>query len=125
AGREIRGLYQVAAIYTSPQLRAAETATAIGEALGLIPTALDDLRELDVGDLEGLTAGEVAERHPDFLTAWSGADGGNVRLPAGESLAEVQGRVWSAVESIRGEQEADASVVAVSHTMALHALVCR
>src|SRR4051812_32922694 len=47
------------ALYTSPLTRALRTATVIGNAVGLEPEPRDDLREVDVGSWEGLTADEV------------------------------------------------------------------
>ncbi len=44
---------QFDAFYTSPLGRARETAEIIAETVGLIPTPLDDLREMDFGWLEG------------------------------------------------------------------------
>src|SRR5262249_37290471 len=49
---------------------------------------------------------------------------GNVRVPGGESLAEAQVRGSQVVETIRQAHEADATVVAVSHTMLLHTVIC-
>jgi len=42
-----------AALYTSPQGRAVQTAEILGNALGLTPIPLDGLREMDFGWLEG------------------------------------------------------------------------
>jgi probable phosphoglycerate mutase len=50
------------AIYTSDLSRARETAEIVGDALGLPVVADPDLREIDVGSREGLTAEEVGER---------------------------------------------------------------
>lgn len=41
------------ALYTSPQGRAVQTATVLGEALGLTPIPLEGLREMDFGWSEG------------------------------------------------------------------------
>src|SRR5688572_13005538 len=43
------------ALYTSPLHRARETAAACGAVLGLDAIAVDDLREIGLGDWEGLT----------------------------------------------------------------------
>ena len=54
-------------VYTSPQLRAAETARFSAEALGIDCIRLWDLREMDLGDWEGRNWDEIreteAERH--------------------------------------------------------------
>ena len=50
------------AIYTSDLSRARETAEIVAGALGLRVVADPDLREIDVGSREGLTAEQVGER---------------------------------------------------------------
>ncbi|MEV6193654.1 histidine phosphatase family protein [Streptomyces sp. NPDC051920] len=63
-----RGTIQ--AIVASPLARTRETAGAVAARLGLDVVIEDGLRETDFGAWEGLTFGEVRERHPDDLTAW-------------------------------------------------------
>jgi probable phosphoglycerate mutase len=114
----------VAALYTSPLQRANETAAAIGDRIGLAPTRLDALTELDIGAMEGLTAAEMRERHADFLEVWRSERGGDIPMPGGESLAQLQARAWPAIETLRGEHDG-ATVVAVSHNFAIHAVLCK
>ena len=58
-------------VYTSPQLRAAETARFSAEALGIDCIRLWDLREMDLGDWEGRNWDEIreteAERHAGIV----------------------------------------------------------
>ncbi|MFE2535236.1 bifunctional RNase H/acid phosphatase [Streptomyces sp. NPDC059371] len=63
-----RGTIQ--AIVASPLARTRETAGAVAARLGLDVVIEDGLRETDFGAWEGLTFGEVRERHPDDLSAW-------------------------------------------------------
>jgi broad specificity phosphatase PhoE len=69
---------------TSPLQRARRTAELAG--LSAIPEP--DLREVDYGELEGLTTPAIRERGPGWAgwTVWTGA------LPGGETLAEVAAR---------------------------------
>ncbi|MER5398656.1 bifunctional RNase H/acid phosphatase [Streptomyces sp. NPDC002599] len=60
----------VQAIVASPLARTRETAGAVAARLGLDVAIEDGLRETDFGDWEGLTFGEVRERHPEDLNAW-------------------------------------------------------
>jgi probable phosphoglycerate mutase len=63
-----RGLGQVDAIVASPLVRAFETATIIGEELGVGPVLGDrDLIERDAGEWSGLTRAEIDERYPGWL----------------------------------------------------------
>ncbi|MGW3911328.1 bifunctional RNase H/acid phosphatase [Streptomyces sp. NPDC005070] len=63
-----RGTIQ--AVVASPLARTRETAGAVAARLGLDVVIEDGLRETDFGAWEGLTFGEVRERHPDDLNAW-------------------------------------------------------
>ena len=58
------------AVYSSPQARALETAKAIAQRHGLLTRVEDGLREVDVGELDGLTGEEMRERYPDFMKEW-------------------------------------------------------
>ena len=53
---------KVAAIYTSPLLRAANTAAAIAGVLGVKPELLPDVAEYHFGEMAGATYAEVRER---------------------------------------------------------------
>jgi broad specificity phosphatase PhoE len=112
-----------AAIYSSPLVRAFDTAQAIGRATRCAVTVEPELIEMDIGAMEHMTGAELREKHPEFLKQWL-ADATDARMPGGETLAEVQARAWSAVESIRA-QHAEGEVVAVTHNFVILTLVCR
>jgi probable phosphoglycerate mutase len=58
-------------VYTSPLRRASETARIVAGELGLIARALEALREIDVGDWQGMTVDEVRTRFPERAdVAW-------------------------------------------------------
>src|SRR5688500_15384392 len=57
--------YAADVLYASDVVRAWETAELIGGALGLAPQALPGLREVHVGQWEGLTPDELYVRFPD------------------------------------------------------------
>lgn len=85
-----RGTIQ--AIVASPLARTRETAGIVAARLGLEVTVDDGLRETDFGAWEGLTFGEVRERHPDDLTAWL-ADPEARPTGDGESFAATATRI--------------------------------
>ncbi|HXH22606.1 MAG TPA: histidine phosphatase family protein [Dehalococcoidia bacterium] len=114
-----------AAVYSSPLVRARQTAEAIATALGLEVTEAPELIEMDVGEMDGLTGAELRERHPEFLRSWWGPEAGIVRMPGGESLQEVQDRAWPLIELVRDTYPAEAAVIAVSHNFVIRALICR
>lgn len=91
---------EIAALWTSPLRRAAETAEIVGRSLGLEPRPDERLREIDVGAWAGRTYAEVLAEVPDALERWLGGDL-SFRFPGGESLAEQTERVVAALEEIR------------------------
>jgi probable phosphoglycerate mutase len=98
--------YAPTAVYSSPLLRARQTAEAIADVLGLAVVVDDDLIEIDYGDWEGKPFGEL---DAGVVAQWR-ADSGYTP-PGGESLRDVEARVGAFCERRLG---ADA-VVAVSH----------
>lgn len=111
----------VAAVVSSPRVRALETAGAIARPHGLEVGVENDLRELDFGDLEGRTYDEIAARLPELYAAWMTTPT-KVRFPGGESYADLKARALAAVERLRASH-AGAAVVAVTHGGVVRAVV--
>jgi len=95
------------AVYTSPRLRAVETATALAPA----PIVVEDLREIDFGELEGRRYEEIARTDPELYRAWMERPT-TVRFPGGESFADLRTRALRAFDAIRSRHE---SSVVVTH----------
>lgn len=112
-----------AAVYASPLQRAQDTAAAIAAACGVAVSTDERLAELDQGELDGLTPQEMRERNPEFLQRWMSDDPSELTMPGGESLADAQRRMLDAVREIAARY-VDETVVAVSHNLALKALLC-
>jgi broad specificity phosphatase PhoE len=108
--RELEG-ETIEAVYTSDLARARETAEIVAERLGVAVVAIPELRELNFGALEGLTATEVEERFPGALEAYR--DRGEAP-PDGESPAELAERTLAAVRRIAAEHPAG-TVLVVAH----------
>lgn len=117
------GVGPIAALYTSPLRRAAATAEAIGEALGLPARPEGDLREVGLGAWEGLSPAEIGERWGDAYLRWV-RDPGSILPAGGEPMDRFWDRVASAVDRIRGAHPA-ADIVIVSHGGAIGAYLCR
>ena len=102
----------MAAILTSPLVRARQTAEAVGAACG-VPVAVDErLVEIDWGTWEGRPAGSLAVADVDRWRADEGT------APEGESLDSLSHRVESfCVETL----EHEGLVVAVSHVSPIKA----
>ena len=112
------------AIYSSPLKRALYTAELIGAETGAAVTVDDGLIEMDVGEMEHLSATKLRERYPEFLRIWGSAVAGDARMPGGETLAEVQERAWDAVARMR-DAHPEGEVVAVTHNFVILTIVCR
>ncbi|HZP57652.1 MAG TPA: histidine phosphatase family protein [Dehalococcoidia bacterium] len=112
------------AVWSSPLARARVTAEAIAAGAGLAPVLDEGLIEMDVGEMEHLSAAELRDRHPEFLARWLSPECGDARMPGGETLAEVQERAWAAVGRMLAAHP-DATVVAVTHNFAILTVLCR
>jgi len=113
----------LAAIYSSPLRRARETAEEIARFHGLEVVTDDGLKEVDAGELDGLTFQEMMERYGDFLKEWV-KDEPSLRMPGGESIAELQQRTWPAVERMVRDHP-DGIVILVSHAFAILSIICK
>ena len=82
-------------------------------ARGLEPVADDGLREIDFGELEGLTYEEIEAERPEVFRAWMETPT-SVRFPGGESFADLRARVLAAVGAIRERHAGEAAAV-VAH----------
>jgi broad specificity phosphatase PhoE len=111
------------AIYSSPMKRASETAQIIADACKLQVQVLNELREIDAGELDGLFERELTG---PYETAWKEFRNGNAStpLPSGESLQDVQKRTSWAVDRML-EKHIDGTVVVVAHLLANLAMVCQ
>lgn len=114
---------KVTAIYSSPLRRTRETADEIARFHHVAVVPEDALKELDAGELDGLTFGEVMERYGDFLKEWL-EDIPSLRMPGGESMAELHERTGAAVERIVN-QHPDGVVILVSHSFAIMSIISR
>ncbi len=116
------------AVYASPLSRTMQTAEEISkpaqrdEIPGVIQ--MNGLKELDLGDLEGITGSEMRADWAQFYAAWRD-DPAELVLPGGESIKQLQDRAWQAVLAIEAAHQDGDSLVAVSHNFAIRTIVCR
>jgi len=106
--------------------RCRESAALILEGRDLMPTPLAGLREIALGEWEGLSKEEVRQRFPGQYEA-RGADLANFRPPGGESFADLSERAWTALMKILGSGErhdAD-NLLVVAHAGVNRAILCR
>ncbi len=111
------------AVYSSDLRRAHETASIIAEKLGLAVQLEPRLREVNLGEWEGMLVGDIITCRP---AEWEQRQRDPVYThpPGGESLAEVAGRVRAAADVIARRYPAG-PVLLVSHGLATAALLCQ
>lgn len=105
------------AVYTSPLLRARQTAQAVAGS-GRTIHIVDDLIELDGGAWDGLTYDQLHERFPQHFGP--GARGGCP--PGGESDEDGLARMRAALEYVASRTESCAAIVA--HSGVNRLLIC-
>jgi len=111
---------RVTAIYSSPQARALATAAPLARELVLEPVLVPDLREMDFGELEGLTPAELQGRYAEYLP-WTEAPAA-VSFPGGEGTAAVAARAVAAARGIAAAHAGETAVV-VSHAVTLRTIL--
>ena len=112
-----------AALYSSPLPRTLMTAQEISSELSIPVLALEGIKEVNLGDLEGITGQEMRKDYAEVWAAWR-KEPSQVVFPGGESIEQLQERAWHAVEGIERAHREE-KVVAVSHNFAIRAILCR
>lgn len=120
----------IIAILSSPLRRAIATAEVIASHHQLSVEIEQGLKELKVGDLEGLALSNLRTTFSQFLLQWW-RDGEAMKLPNGESLVELQQRAWNVIEhllerhKISPEHNKDSTAVVVSHYFVTLAIILK
>ena len=113
---------EIQAIYSSPLQRAQDTARAIAGYHQLPVGAEPSLKEIEVGELEGVSIAEVGKHLSQLLIRHSQGEE-LPRIPGGESLTEVQQRVWGTIQRLVS-RHGDGVLVVVSHYFSILTAVC-
>lgn len=87
-------------IYTSPLKRALQTAEVIANNKEIKPTIINELREINFGEWEGLTLKEISSNFPDEFTNWR-TDKNEAPMCGGDlSLKNASTRAKTAITEI-------------------------
>jgi broad specificity phosphatase PhoE len=122
------------AIYTSDLRRAAQTAEAVAAGRGVGPIVEPGMREVSLGDFEGMTLERVRTEHPRFAPWLEVAFAGkfptaefhhphNLRFPSGDSVLDIYGRVRRTFRRIVNSH-LGGNVAIVSHGWVIQSLLC-
>jgi len=116
----VRAAGPVRLLACSPLRRARQTADIVGQRLGLpVAMELDDLREVNVGELDGRSDGQAWEIYTAVLAAWRAGDT-LARFPGGENRDELCARLLRALTVVARSAPAERSLV-VAHGANLRA----
>jgi alpha-ribazole phosphatase len=111
------------AIYCSDLQRTRRTAEILAAPHRLVPISDPALREFAMGRWDGLTAEEIRALDRAAFDAWMG-DVGRFQFPDGESLPDLEARVWPAFDAIV-TRHAGGTVAVVAHGGSNRAILCR
>lgn len=118
----LQAQYAVGALYSSPLLRALQTAEIIAAVLGLDVRVEHRLREYDPGVVTGMRFEEVQEQYPDIARRWA-EDSWRVPIPGEEGVEAFQQRVMAAMGEIVSAQGGEEAVAVVTHGGTLSAFL--
>lgn len=107
-------------LYCSPQSRARDTARPLAEALKLKIQIREALREIDFGEWENRTRGELRQTYAAELDAWERGSWRTL-IPGGETPQAVIARVVPCVIELLN-QHAGQTIMLVSHRTTLRLL---
>ena len=113
----------LAALYSSPLRRAAETAAILSTALGCVARVCAAVREIDVGTFDGRGDRSMWRDHDAILARWYGGEV-DVPFPGGESRRQAEARIVGALTAMH-ERHPQGAVVVVTHHMIARFAVAR
>jgi glucosyl-3-phosphoglycerate phosphatase len=106
------------ALWASDLARARQTADHLAKACGRTVSCDERLREFDVGERQGLTLDEFAERHPEEYFAWVKGDG-LLPVKGGETAEDVERRMVPALRECLDSLDPACLGVVVTHGAAM------
>jgi broad specificity phosphatase PhoE len=116
ATRDFLAIRPIDRCYTSPLLRAVQTASIIAAPHGLSPIPLDELTECDVGRWEGLDWHTVRCLDPDGYRRFH-ANPADFGYRGGESFRDVHDRVVPLVDGLLGRHRREAVLIVAHHVV--------
>ncbi|MEA1924077.1 MAG: histidine phosphatase family protein [Pseudomonadota bacterium] len=105
--------FNVTTVYASDLTRCRLGGEIIAEKIGCPLILKENLREMKMGDWEGLTLAEVEERFPEQVTK-KFADFHNYRIPGSETIKEVEARIYPEFDDIVAQHHHE-TIVIIAH----------
>ena len=114
--------WRPAALYSSPLRRTMQVAEEVSRKVGLQVRVEPRLMELNLGELEGATSRQMREEWSQVYRSWRENPGATV-MPGGESLAQLQERVWQSFLEVEETHLEGEAVLMVSHNFAIRCII--
>ncbi len=105
------------AVYSGPLSRARDTAAAIAAPHGLTPVIEPAFDDIHIGDWEGFSLSEVADKWPRQWQEWRTAPHTFV-FPGGERLDDARERAWAALRAAATATAGDAIAIVTHRAVA-------
>ncbi len=115
------GSMNIHALYTSPMKRAIETAEIIGSVIGKEYKIMDELREMKLGQWEGMSESEIAQLYPKKWELWLTRPA-ELILPDRETLDEILRRSLNGIKKII-DNHLGQNIVIVTHVAIIRVLL--
>lgn len=112
------------AVYSSPLIRAMETARSIKAFHPSTPLFEEEgLIEMDLGEFDGMQVGDWISQHQEFYNTWRTTPS-RLKMPGGESLGEVQIRAMDTLERITKPYPLGSTLLFCSHNFVNRTIIC-
>lgn len=114
--------YKVDKIFSSDLQRAYYTAEPVAKRLGMEIIKVEELREINGGEWENKSVQEIDENYSEERKLWK-TDIGSVRIPGGESVAELMARILKISKKLASENDGK-TILLATHAAAIRAISC-
>jgi broad specificity phosphatase PhoE len=114
---------RISAVHCSHLARSVQTAEVVASRLKMPIRTTAELAEVDYGEWEGVPESEACERDSEFFHVWR-ANPAEVRIPGGETFAELRDRAFPTFRRI-AEAHATDNVLVVAHKSVNRVILCR
>jgi probable phosphoglycerate mutase len=113
---------KITAVYSSPLQRAIHTAQPIARERGLEVQPFRGLLDIDYGQWSGRSFDDVTAQWPELYRQWRTVPH-RIRIPGGESLADVRARASQGLQDILAHHDSE-TIVLVGHQVVNKVLIC-
>lgn len=120
--RDLLATERIDIIFSSNLERASKTADIIASRHKMEVITCAELKEVNFGELEGLTFKEIAQRYPEVVKSWVEGKT-DLKYPGGESLSELAERASNFTRRLKNVSP-EQTVLIVAHSGVLRLLMC-